>query len=101
MKGKTMAKRSHDLKTWTEPFTAVWDGRKTYEVRKNDRDYRVGDELVLREWLGYSPDECCYSGRVVYARVEYMTRGGTFGLPADLCVMSLHVLSVEPIASPT
>lgn len=33
----------HALKTWLDPFDAVWRGLKTHEVRKNDREFRVGD----------------------------------------------------------
>ena len=33
----------HNLKAWPEFFDAVADGRKTFEVRRNDRGYREGD----------------------------------------------------------
>jgi len=46
------------------------DGSKTFEIRKNDRDYRVGDKLTLREW---HPDTEQYSGRHVYRVVTYVT----------------------------
>jgi hypothetical protein len=35
----------HELKTWTEYYNAVFDGNKTFEVRKNDRNYQVDDVL--------------------------------------------------------
>lgn len=55
----------HDLKCWPESFEPLRDGRKTFEIRrcltlvdsfraaagafeKLERDYRVGDVLVLR-----------------------------------------------------
>jgi len=77
---------THELKTWPEPFGAVVTGRKTHEVRKYDRNFIVGDELLLRE---YDPDTQTYSGRNCLVRVKYVTQGGTFGLPDDLCVMSI------------
>lgn len=33
--------KEHDLKTWRPPFRALWDGTKTFELRKNDRNYRT------------------------------------------------------------
>lgn len=40
----------HELKTVQPFFDDVVKGRKTFEVRRNDRDFRVGDMLLLREW---------------------------------------------------
>ena len=41
---------THRLKTLPVPFFDVRDGRKTFELRKNDRDYQVGDLLYLQCW---------------------------------------------------
>jgi hypothetical protein len=41
----------HDLKCWPREFRHVQDGRKTFEVRKNDRDFREGDLVILREYV--------------------------------------------------
>jgi hypothetical protein len=89
--------RIHDLKCWPEPFAAVRDGSKTYELRVNDRDYRVGDVLRLREWdprVVAQPEGWCerargYTGEVEERTVTYMTPGGAWGLPDDLCVLAL------------
>jgi len=80
--------KRHELKTWPKPFSAVLGGNKTHEVRVNDRDFREGDELYLRE---YDPDTERYTGRHILATISYITPGGTFGLPENLCVMSLRI----------
>jgi hypothetical protein len=40
----------HNLKIWPQFYCRVLDGTKTFEVRKNDRNYQRGDSLVLQEW---------------------------------------------------
>jgi uncharacterized protein DUF3850 len=40
----------HDIKCWPEAFVALADGTKTFEWRRDDRGYRVGDLLMIREW---------------------------------------------------
>lgn len=96
---------THDLKTWPEPFAAVLSGAKTYEIRVNDRGFKVGDRLLLREWVpaapmlgpqlhepGYLGPH--YTGRSILVEVTYLSAGGTWGLPPGMCVMSIR--KVEP-----
>ncbi len=42
--------REHHLKTWPEYFQPVVDGRKTVELRRDDREFEEGDVVVLEEW---------------------------------------------------
>lgn len=81
----------HELKTWPEPFEALVAGRKTHEVRKSDRDFQVGDLLRLREWVPRAehPDGGWYTGQEAWREVTYLSRGGEWGLPEGLCVMSI------------
>lgn len=44
--------RVHYLKIKPEYFQAVIDGRKPFEIRLNDRKFRVGDEIYLKEFDG-------------------------------------------------
>ncbi len=81
----------HDLKTWPEAFQAMWDGWKTFEVRKDDRHYVVGDCLHLREWVpSLSPRHERYTGRWINALVTYKVPGGRWGIPNDLCVLAIR-----------
>ncbi len=57
----------HDLKILPEYFNVVRNGIKTFEIRKNDRDYRVGDILWLKEWDGNK-----YTGRDTTRKVIYI-----------------------------
>ena len=76
----------HELKIWPEYFDAVASGRKTFEVRKNDRDFRTRDILTLREW---SPFSQTYSGRTLDALVTYVTYDPEWGFPPGVCVMAI------------
>lgn len=58
----------HDLKILPLFYEDVIQHRKTFEVRKNDRPYAVGDFLILRE---FTPEKG-YSGRAVQVPVIYM-----------------------------
>jgi hypothetical protein len=88
--------RSHDLKTWPEPFQAVREGRKRYEIRHDDRGFAVGDTLVLREWNpspisnGVFSQPWGFTNLSLTVRVTYITPGGAWGLPQNLCVMSIE-----------
>lgn len=76
----------HVLKTWPEYFEAVASGVKTFELRFDDRDYQVGDHLMLREWSVTDG----YTGSVVVKRVSYVLRGGAFGLAEGHVCMGLQ-----------
>lgn len=81
--------REHVLKTHDGPFDASWRGLKPYEIRVNDRGYQVGDRLLLREYLANLEQ---FTGRWIRLEVTYMTRGGEWGLPENLCVLGTRLL---------
>lgn len=54
--------KTHELKIYPKYFEAILDGKKTFEIRKDDRDFQVGDSIVLKEW-----DNIKYSGREIQA----------------------------------
>ena len=86
---KTLPNVSHELKTWPDSFEAMWVGDKKYDFRKNDRNYKIGDVLLLKE---YVPEKEEYTGREMIARVTYMTVGGKHNLPEDMCIMGIIVI---------
>lgn len=77
----------HELKAWPDYFFRVFAGQKKFEVRKNDRDYQIGDILHLREW---DPDTNEYTGKEMKVEVHYVLPGGQFGIQPDYCVMSIQ-----------
>jgi len=61
----------HDLKIWPAYFAPVASGIKRFEMRANDRDYKAGDALLLREW---NPQIKEYTGRSVRVAVTHVLR---------------------------
>lgn len=59
--------KTHELKTLPEYFAAQMNGMKKFEVRKNDRGFRVFDHVILREWDGEK-----YTGRKMKKRITYV-----------------------------
>lgn len=95
-------KRAHDLSRNAEhclkcdcaPFAEILAGTKTYEVRPFDRDYRVGDYLVLMEH-DRSPGAPSrpsgkYTGRRCRVRVTSITPPKTYGLPDNVGVLGIR-----------
>lgn len=60
----------HNVKSWKHLYDAAINGLKTHDVRIMDRDYRVGDTLVLQEydWATKS-----YTGRETEFEITYIT----------------------------
>lgn len=66
-----MTPRHHLLKIWPQYFNDIRRGKKTAEIRFDDRDFRIGDTLILQEW---KPLKKAYTGRAIRKRVVGMTR---------------------------
>jgi hypothetical protein len=89
----------------------VLSGLKTFEIRENDRDFQVGDILILREFKPckrcggsgrymFDPpsfDKCCesphgkYTGRVIKRKIVYVLKD-FFGLEERYVAMSIKTI---------
>ena len=77
----------HELKTLPISFEAVVNGEKTFEFRKNDRGFCVGDKLLLREWDEFLN---AYTNRCALVNVTYVFLGTTFpSFPVGYVIMSI------------
>lgn len=77
----------HDLKCWPEHYAAIERGAKTCELRLNDRNYQVGDTLLLREW---EPLSVSYIGPQLRVRVTHIISGGPWLSPGYVA------MSIQP-----
>ncbi len=80
--------RTHRLKTVAPFFDDVASGRKTFEIRKNDRGFKEGDTWIADEYRsGYG-----YTGRAAGPfRITYVTPPSNC-LPEGLCGFSFEPL---------
>jgi hypothetical protein len=86
---------THDVKVVPPYWEDVDSGRKSFEVRKDDRGYVVGDTLVLHEWDGNG-----YTGRRCVRSDTYVLQGGQWGLQAGYCCMGLApVVGAAPLSA--
>ncbi len=60
----------HELKILPEYYKAQVEGKKNFEIRKNDRDYKVGDKLVLKE---YDPKAKELTGQSFITEITFIT----------------------------
>ena len=92
----------HTLKVWPELYDAIESGVKTWEFRRDDRGFRVGDELRLEWW-----NPAAHNGRGgveyvdgpvtkhLHVRVTYIFHGGRLGVPEGFCIMSIERMEEE------
>ena len=93
-----MKHQVHELKCWPAYFAAALSGNKPFEVRKDDREYQVGDSVLLRE---YTPPEHMeadeiaeypdgyYSGRILHREISYILKGEHWGIMKGYVVLGL------------
>lgn len=76
-------KKVHDVKLGATFFDDVKTGRKTFELRKNDRGYKEGDTIVLHEYKDGTT-----TGRTITKKIVYMLEDFT-GLEDGYCILGL------------
>lgn len=84
--------KTHDLKTDPDVFEAVYSGLKTFEIRKDDRGFEIGDLLRLLETESSAEAmaegaRLEFTGRQSHHRVRYIMRG--YGLAQGWCIMAI------------
>ncbi len=61
----------HFLKIKRQYFNSVLSNEKTFEIRKNDRAYNVGDKLILNE----IDENEFQTGRQLIVKITYLING--------------------------
>jgi hypothetical protein len=74
----------HALKTIQPYFDHIIQRKKTFEVRKNDREFNVGDILLLKEYP--------YTDREIRCEITYIMTDPNF-VKEGFVIMGLKFLS--------
>lgn len=93
----------HELKILPEYFEAVRTGIKTFEVRKKDRDFKVGDVLMLKEfnlqekYETIEGAETYFSGRKVLRQITYIFKDEleSMGLNKDYVILGIKPIDED------
>lgn len=82
----------HELKELPLYFDAVRAGKKSFELRKADRDFRVGDYLALNEWT----EKDGYTGRSILAKITYaLYIDQIIGANVGFEILGIQVVRIE------
>jgi ASC-1-like (ASCH) protein len=73
---------THELKIEPQYFKEIISGKKKFELRKNDRNFQVGNILILKDVFD--------SGKCYHAHVTSIIHGPIFGLEEGYCIMSIE-----------
>ena len=80
----------HELKTIPKYFKEVYNQNKRFEFRLNDRNFKINDILVLKE---FNPKTKVYSGSEVIVKVTYIMSGKTEFIDLDnYVIMSIKTI---------
>ena len=82
----------HKLKIMSKYYEAILLGKKTFEVRKDDRPYSEGDALLLQETV--TSDGCGYTGREMTVDVTYILRDSDY-VKDGYCIMGIKIISTN------
>ena len=110
----------HELKIKYEYLKEVQAGRKTFELRKNDRDYQVGDlikfncidgdyqvgdlikfncidgDRLIKVPAGYAMSNDCFLEEDTLYKITYILKDvPEYGLDSDYCILGIKKVILE------
>lgn len=79
----------HELKVDKQFFHDIEIGRKTFEVRLNDRNFKVGDGVSLKEWDSEKKEYTKNFMSPLSRRITFILQGGQYGIKKGYVVLQL------------
>lgn len=91
-------KTAHIVRSWTHLYQPMAAGLKTHDLRLNDRDYQVGDRLLMQE---YDPAKGALTGQETLVEITYITGRDEGHNPCAVSSVVLHpdyvILSIKRV----
>ena len=89
----------HELKIKHEYLIEVVMGRKTFELRKNDKDYQVGDLIRfidIKQSNSNNRDCDIYIDEDDLYKITYILKNvPQYGLDKDYCILAIKKLEIR------
>ena len=75
----------HELKILPKYYKAIINNKKTFELRKNKNNYKVGDILILKEYKNE-----IFTGNESQKKITYILKNvENYGLKKGFVILSL------------
>lgn len=82
---------THAVKTWKLYYELQEQGKKLFELRKDDRPYKIGDKFLSQE---FDQTKNEYTGREETYEIAYILRDAEmFGLKQGYCILQLKEIN--------
>lgn len=85
---KEIEVKEHEVKLHPGYIRDIVNGKKQFEYLKNDRDYRVGDMVTMRE---YNLDISMFTGMWIIVRIKYILHSRC-GIPDGYCAFYFDIM---------
>lgn len=86
---------THRVKSWSHFFDAIQNGSKKHDLREDDRNFKVGDIVVLERYDNIKGE---YTGETLNTKITYITSRATpcafssVVLDRNFVILSLEIL---------
>ena len=95
----------HELKIEEEYYKAIIDGVKTFELRKNDRDYQVGDLIQFtdarfkpKDYLKGATEKYYPHPSETLFKITYILKDvPEYGLEKDYCILGIKQVEIKEL----
>ena len=83
----------YEVKILPKYFERILRGEKKFELRKNDRDFQVGDVVILNEFDNVNNK---YTGRILNVEITYILKDcSEYGLMDGYCIFGFVIIDKE------